>query len=210
MFAFNPENKVLQFLAKCASILFATFLWMLFCAPVITAGASTCAMIATMWQIGEEDNVSVFNEFWRRLKENFAAATKAWAIALPVGILLGGNIYACGMMTQKTLIFEIMKGSTFVFSFCYLITVFYLFAYLAKYNDTILHSIKNSFLFGGRYIKETLWMLLLFAVSAFFLYFTEWYAVIFAAPSLYLYAKALNSVFAKNESMKQKAEALDD
>lgn len=202
MIKHNPDNKVMIFLTKCADVLLATFMWMLTCIPVITAGTATCALYTVLWRIHAGQEVRVIREFFHAMKYNFRLSTTAWILSVIVGSLIIGNVYACSLMEVSTGLFGLMKGSTICFMVLHVITFSFLFPCIARYKVKVMQAVRNSFLFGFRYLKESMAAIVLAAFSILIVYFLEWYSIVFIGPNFYLHAVLLNKVFKKYEELK--------
>ena len=113
-----------------------------------------------------------------------------------------GNVYACSLMEVSTGLFGLMKGSTICFMVLHVITFSFLFPCIARYKVTVMQAVRNSFLFGFRYLKESMAAIVLAAFSILIVYFLEWYSIVFIGPNFYLHAVLLNKVFKKYEELK--------
>lgn len=202
MFNYNPDNKVMIFLTKCANVLLASFFWMIGCIPIITVGAATCALYTVLWRIYEGQDVRVSREFLCVMKADFRVATVSWLCCLLVGAVILGNIYACTMMIESTGIYGIMKGSTVCFTIVYVIALSFLFPGIARYKVSVAQALRNSILFGFQYLKTSFAALILFCFSVLIAFFLEWYSIVFIGPNLFLHAVLLNNAFKKYEEIK--------
>ena len=84
----DQDGPVMRALSDLSSLVFLNILTMLFCVPVVTAGASLAAMHYVIMEMIEERGGSVFSEFWKRFKENLKNATPIWLIILAVSLFL--------------------------------------------------------------------------------------------------------------------------
>lgn len=84
----DQDGPVMRALSDLSSLVFLNILTMLFCVPVVTAGASLAAMHYVIMEMIEERGGSIFSEFWKRFKENLKNATPIWLIILAVSLFL--------------------------------------------------------------------------------------------------------------------------
>lgn len=84
----DQDGPVMRALSDLSSLVFLNILTMLFCVPVVTAGASLAAMHYVIMEMIEERGGSIFSEFWKRFKENLKNATPIWLIFLAVSLFL--------------------------------------------------------------------------------------------------------------------------
>ncbi len=199
MFRYNPDNKVILILTKCADMLLATFFWLLLCVPVLTAGAATSALYTLVWRIYDGQDVRVTREFFSAFRKNFWVSTGAWVLTLVTGMILCANMYACRLMDGSAGLYGIMKGSTVCFALVFSGGVTFLFPGIARYKVTVCQALKNSVLFAFRYWKVTAGALVLVVCSGLLLYFLEWYSIVLLAPNVYLHGVLLDRSFQEYE-----------
>lgn len=84
----DQDGSVMRALSDLSTLVFLNILTMLFCVPVVTAGASLAAMHYVIMEMIEERGGSLFSEFWKRFKENLKNATPIWLIILAVSMFL--------------------------------------------------------------------------------------------------------------------------
>ena len=84
----DQDGPVMRALSDLSTLVFLNILTMLFCVPVVTAGASLAAMHYVIMEMIEERGGSLFSEFWKRFKENLKNATPIWLIILAVSMFL--------------------------------------------------------------------------------------------------------------------------
>ena len=84
----DQDGPVMRALSDLSTLVFLNILTMLFCLPVVTAGASLAAMHYVIMEMIEERGGSLFSEFWKRFKENLKNATPIWLIILAVSMFL--------------------------------------------------------------------------------------------------------------------------
>ena len=65
------------------------FLYILFCLPVITAGAATSALYYATVRMADGTFNQPLKDFWNGFKDNFRAVTPIWVVALIYGVFLG-------------------------------------------------------------------------------------------------------------------------
>ena len=84
----DQDGPVMRALSDLSTLVFLNILTMLFCVPIVTAGASLAAMHYVIMEMIEERGGSIFSEFWKRFKENLKNATPIWLIILAVSLFL--------------------------------------------------------------------------------------------------------------------------
>ena len=163
---FSYESRFSQILIKLSYSCWLNTLWFLCSLPIITIGASTTALYSVTLKIVNDREASITKQFFENFKRNFAQATRLWLIALFLGLFLAADIYIVtrlrlsatgGIAVMWTLILALIIVATVI----YTITLIYLFPLIAYYENTDIAMIKNSFLFGVRYLFSTI---LVFAI----------------------------------------------
>ena len=67
---FDIENPVMHYIVKVFDCMCLSILWLLFCLPVITAGASTTALYATVYHYIRKEEGHLWRTFWGAFREN--------------------------------------------------------------------------------------------------------------------------------------------
>lgn len=89
---FSGESRLMRALSKLFDIGYLSIVFILFCVPVVTIGASFTALYYTTVKVIRRDRGYVFQEFWHSFKSNFVQATKMWIFELVVLVLLAYNL----------------------------------------------------------------------------------------------------------------------
>lgn len=84
---FAPDSKFMAFCSKLVALVKLNLLWLLCSLPLITIGASTCALLAALNQIkaGEDGGAGVF---FRAFRLHFRKATILWLAMVFLGGML--------------------------------------------------------------------------------------------------------------------------
>lgn len=143
---FNIDSKPMQIIIKIFDAMCISVLWLLLCVPVVTAGAATTALYATVYGNLRKDQGHLFRTFWTAFREN-------WKRSTIVGLVYFGVL--C-LMALDVLVFRThaLQGR-FLGRLYWLILVLcavvanwgvYLFAYAARVNGSTWDVLKKSFL----------------------------------------------------------------
>ena len=90
---FGQDGPVMRALTDLSTLMFLNILTVIFCIPVVTAGASLAAMHYIFMEMIEERGGPLVTEFWKRFKENLKNATPIWLIMLAAAVFL----YCCSV-----------------------------------------------------------------------------------------------------------------
>lgn len=160
---FNLDSPVMTFLNKVADLIILNLIAMVFCIPIVTAGASVTALYYVTLKMVKNEEGYLFRSFWRSFRENFRQATILWLIVLLFAAIIGLDGYIMNHYTAVTFpkAIKILMGAVV---FLFLMTVVYLFPVLSRFDNTVMNTIKNSFLMGVISLPKTILILLINAL----------------------------------------------
>ena len=159
---FSVESPLYKFMQSLWDILKLNFMWIIFCIPIVTIGGSTIAAFSVLLRMSEDQEGNVIKDFWKAFKEN-----------LKQGIFIGLLPPICfeAVFLDFQLYNAVEKGglgilivgcfSAYIFIFC----LIYVFPLLARYDNTVINSIKNSFRIGMKFFGRTFLLLVIIAVE---------------------------------------------
>ena len=187
----NLTNKILNFL-------WLSLLWFLCSLPVITVGASTAALYQVMLKYVRNEEGYLTTSYFRAFRRNFRQATAVWLLLLPAGLLLTINFVLYNRLEQEGtagFLFMILGfGVSLSFAFMNL----YVYAVLAKFQNTLFRIITNSWIMALYHWPTSVLMLAitLLILASGFLIFPP---LLFCAPAVicYLNTKQLTRIFEK-------------
>ena len=156
---FNMDSPFMDFMMKVADIVLINMIYVLCCLPIFTIGAATTGMYYSMLKLTEDRGSSSVKSFFHSFKDNFIQATAIWLIIILLGALLGieyfvVQIYAGGM--QKAIEIVMVIPAVVL-----LMLMTYVFAVLAKFDNTVGQTMKNAVLLAISNLPYTVIMLLL-------------------------------------------------
>lgn len=160
----NRDNPFFQFMSKIADVFILNWLWILFSLPIVTAGAATTAAFYEGMRLAKEDDGLVFKRFWKSFRQNFKQATIIHIIFMAIGVLLAFDLYM--WLKLKSDFALIMLALTTIAWIIYIVIVLYTYATLARFENTILATVKNALLIAVANFPLTLLMLAILAVYA--------------------------------------------
>lgn len=85
---FDVNNSFYSFGRKLLYVFLLNIVFAVTCLPVITAGASMTAMNSVFMKIINERDFSIFKDYFKAFKENFAKSTAIWLLGLTVGAIV--------------------------------------------------------------------------------------------------------------------------
>lgn len=185
---FSLESPIYKFMTRLLDMLVLNFLWLFFSglipavginyltsyAPlvflpvVLGMGAATTAAFSVTLKMVDEREGYIFTPFLRAYKENYGKGTILGIIFLVAvcAIRLDFSFYkAAKELNQSSTGFLVVGIIASVLAFLHLI---YAFALQARYENTIINTLKNSFSIAVKYILKTLFLLVVLTVLILF------------------------------------------
>lgn len=191
------DNKLFSGIDKIINVFFISVIWIVFCLPIFTIGASTTAMYYTINKVLRHGRGYVFKEFWASFKLNFKQATILWLILLAVGILLGIDTYIMRQYAQAGYAW----GKTFIlFAIMIIFEVtwaMYIFPYIARFENTNKAILKNAAIIAIANLPRTLLMILILAVFLFLDYCFPFMIIFIPAAFMWIQSLILEKIFKK-------------
>ena len=149
---FNLDSPLMQALNKLADLMWLNVLTMLCCIPVITVGPSLTAMHYMALKIVRNEEGYITRGFFKSFRENFKQG-------VAICLMLVGDfmiIAYSGLEFSQFLQVVLLAIAIMV----YFISMF-LYPVLAKFENTVLHTIRNALFVGVLQFPKTVLMMIL-------------------------------------------------
>lgn len=157
---FNYDSPLMQALGKVADLMWLNVLTLICCIPIITAGASLTAMNYMALKIARNEECYITRGFFKSFKENFKQATIIWLILLALIVVLISDFYV--MSVAEFEFGNIMRVAITLVAVFVAFLALYVFPVLARFENTIWRTIKNSFLLSIVQFPKTILMGILY------------------------------------------------
>lgn len=155
---FSVDSHLYRFLSRFLDVLKLNFMWLVFCIPIITIGASTVAAFTVALRMVDDEEGYVARGFVKAFKENFKQGTMLFIITVVA-------VYAVYLDFQ---LFEAVEGNPIIFLIigivsCFIVGLSLLYAYplIARYDNSIIKTIQNSFEISKRYFPRTIFLIII-------------------------------------------------
>lgn len=120
------------------NIILISIFWIVCSIPLITIGASCCAMYRTVHRVLYQKENKTWTCFKMGFKEHFKHATKCWIIILILGIIFWGVSRYLLVLNSGSDSAAGMYGFMFLVMFLYVfIWGMYTFSYSVRFDDTV-------------------------------------------------------------------------
>ncbi len=168
VFDYNSKSYF-YYMEKIFDVAVLSLLWLVFCLPIVTIGASTTALYYTVHKVIMQDRGYLSQEFVRAFRDNLKRGTILWLILGIVNFALQLNI---GILYKKT---EGYAGLFFVIFYIVLLVLvigvmLYSFPAMSRFDMEAGWILKLALYMTFRYFPVTLVLLSIFAAGLYVLY----------------------------------------
>lgn len=154
---FNLDSPFMAALSKIADLIILNLLTMFCCIPIITVGASMTALHYVLLKMAKNEEGYIFRSYFKSFKENFKEATLIWLILLLAIVVLIGdfvifrffNVNLPGWMGYAVLAVAVLL----------MFATVHLFPVLARFDNNIVNTYKNSLFIGILNLPKTILMM---------------------------------------------------
>ncbi len=156
---FNLDSPLMQFLGRMADLLWLNILTTICCIPIITIGPALTAMHYMCLKMVRNEECYITRGYFKSFKENFKQATIIWLVILFMIVILVGDFVIMrygGISFPKVLQILITAVGVLI-----LITATFVFPVLARFDNTILRTIKNAFMISILQFPKTILMIIM-------------------------------------------------
>lgn len=150
----------MNYLCIVADLLWLNVLTVICSIPIVTIGASFTAMHTVLFKICKYEEGHITMTYFKAFKENLIQSTIIWLIYLIYYVAIGFNFY---LIANNLLILS--QPVIWVLYFLFIVTsisLVWVFVLQSHYRNTILTTVKNSFIIAITNPGATITMLLLF------------------------------------------------
>lgn len=206
---FRYDNGFFQWIGKAVDYIFASFLWLVFCIPVVTIGVSTAALFYTVHKSLKGGRDYVFHSFWHSFRENLKCTIPGSVVYVLVFLFL---VY------DKAMFLSVLEQGSqlgflyYVFYFLQLYIVgiaIVTFAFAARFTCTPTEMLKKGLRLSLGYFPWTALMILTLVVSIVIVSFSPIFLFVLPALDTWLFDWILERIFRKIMTPEQLAEELE-
>ena len=154
---FSLDGPFYKFGTLLADIMIVGVLWLIFCIPIFTAGASTTALFYVMLRRISNRETYIARDFWKSFKANFKIATLVWLVIGAVALILIFNIYNA---VQNSDVFTtsfgglsgVIYAGQFVIALEALLLTMYIFPLISRFEMKFTGYFKTAFFMANKHI----------------------------------------------------------
>lgn len=154
---FVIDSPVMRFLGRVGDILLLNIVFVVTSIPVITIGTALSALYTVAMKLVRGEDPAIIKEYLKAYKRNFKPATICWLFMAVIGVLLFVDFRLVAVFSGTA--YTVMRLLLAMILGIWLLTFLYLFPYIARFENTILNSMKNELFLSVAHIPSTLMML---------------------------------------------------
>lgn len=162
---FDIDSPLFSGLTKLADLIYLNILTMICCIPIFTIGASMTALNYVVLKMVRNEEGYITKSYFKSFKENFKQATIIWLFILLVTAVLIGDIliFKYSGMEFPTWLMVALVAVAIVLLFA----VMHVFPILAKFENSIKNTLKNSLFMGILSFPKTVVMMVCWVIPVF-------------------------------------------
>ena len=161
MAIFSYDSKFSRVVMRISHGCYLNLLWFVCSIPIVTIGASTCALYAVALKVAKDEEGDITRQFFDAFRSNFKQATQLWLILFAAGVVLGLDIYILTRLQAATtgaMAIAITLALALVIVGCIALAIelMYVFPLVAYVENTNVAMLKNALLIGTHYLFCTI------------------------------------------------------
>ena len=196
------DSDFITSISRAADYVLLNILCVLFCIPVVTAGAAVTAKYYVAMKIVRGEEPVVLKAYFKSFRENFKQATVIWLIALFMIAFFAVDWYLFRGMQQSE-VSSVFQIALFVLSVLVVLSVFSVFPILARFRVTVKDALRNAVLFSLLHIPQMALVVILEILPYYIgFHYMEWFILIWvlcSGLSLFYAARMYVKAFGKVE-----------
>ncbi len=202
---FVIDSPVMRFLGRIGDIIILNLIFVVTSLPVITIGTALSALYTVAMKLARGEEPSILKEYMKAFRRNMKPATISWLFMAAAGVFIFVDFRLVGVFSGTA--YTVMRLLLAMIFGVWVLTFLYLFPYIARFENTVFHSIKNALFLSAAHVPSTVMMLVisvglivatLFTSRTFVIGTIAWFFAGFAVVA-YTQAFLFVRIFAKYE-----------
>lgn len=166
---FNMDSPIMRLLTKVADLIILNILVILCSIPIVTVGASFTGMHYVLLKMVRNEDGYIVKGFFKSFKQNLKQATIIWLIILVFAVILVADwfIYRDNAAQLSKVMMIILVALVMVVG----MGISFVFPVLARFDNTVYHTIKNSIFMAILSFPKTVLMIACYAIPFLLLWY---------------------------------------
>lgn len=161
---FNIDSPIMSGLNKLADLIWLNILAFFCCIPIVTVGASITALNYVALKMVRDEEGYVTKDYFKSFKQNFKQATIIWLIMLLVTAVIIGDLFI--FIFADIAFPSWVRVALVAISVLAVFATMHVFPILARFENTVANTFKNSFYMGILHLPKTILMMIIWAIPA--------------------------------------------
>lgn len=161
---FNLDSPLMQALNKVADLMWLNILTLICCIPVITVGPALTALHYMALKMVRNEECYIARDYFKSFKLNLRQGIVIWLIELVIVSLLIGDFLI--LQNSEVAFGEPMRVILMVVAVLVLFLFTFVYPVLAKFDNTVMRTLKNALFIGILQFPKTILMMILSVVPA--------------------------------------------
>lgn len=128
----NLDNPVFRAMGWLGDMVLLNLLWVLCSLPLVTAGASTAALLTVARKLAGNEACRIGRDFFQAFRLNWKQVTKTWLILAAAGLLFAADLFISFRMPGA--LGNLLRGTSAVLCIAWLAVAGNTFALLARFE----------------------------------------------------------------------------
>ncbi len=160
---FSPDSKLYRFMCRLTDMVKLNLLWILCSLPLVTVGAATIAASSISLKIADGQEGYIGRDFFKAFRDNLKQGISMSFITVLCLWVVWIDFQLFSAAEENSLLVLITgRIAAYVFTF----SLLYVFPLLARYENTVLNCLKNSFRISMKYFLRSLLLVVIVAFEA--------------------------------------------
>lgn len=159
---FSIDSPLYKFMSRLTDMFKLNLMWLLCSIPIVTMGAATTAAFTITLKMVDEQEGYIVKPFWKEFKANLKKGSIMGVIFLVASYAVYLDFQLYHAATKYNMLFLVVGVIAIFLLFMHGI---YAFALLARYENTIINTIRNSYSIAAKYLGRTFFLAVLLVVE---------------------------------------------
>lgn len=159
---FSVESPLYKFMSRLMDMFKLNCMWLLCSIPIVTIGAATTAAYTITLKMVNEEEGYIAAPFWKEFKANLKKGSILGIIFIVALYAIYLDFQLFHAATEHNTIFLVVGV---VASFLLFMHMIYAFPLLARYENSIIQTMKNSYSIAAKFLGKTAFLAVLLLVE---------------------------------------------
>ena len=189
---------------KFTDCMFLSILFLISCIPLFTIGTAMTALYYTAYKVLRGDRGYIFRDYVQAFRNNFRQTMPVWLLVAAMAAVLTADWNIMRQYIGDKNLLGALEVLFFVAMSMFSVWISYLFAYMARFEDTRRRSLKNAALMELAHLSRTFLLLALAVLTMFLFYMAPLLILFLPAASAWLQSYILEGIFRKYMSAQER------